>query len=606
MIAVLHYDKLVFKYRSFRDDVSPSPGLCREAMRFRLLLAFILVLPVDASDAFNPFPQHLQQPGDDASFARLTVDAGGKTPTVKKLDPAWAKSLADRGEAETYTKSNSNNFSYLGMPVGGIGAGELYLSGDGRLWEWDIFNTRAGGGDGFPVEQGDAYSKPHFVGATDDPSFQTPVAQGFVLRTKRGNQVDTRTLDKDGFADVRFRGQYPIGYVDYADPSCPVKVGLEAFSPYDPGSIADSTYPATALNYTLTNTSSLPVECTLGGWLENGVAPRSRTDNSISVLLGAKAENHAASAMVSETIRATNLAPPDEAEPVGDIGSGTYADWTVEGTAFGSAPMSVHDYSYDFQIIGMADGYFINSRRDGNDDATGKLTSKPFTINRPYLRFRLGGGKNPGQECINLLVDGQVVETATGEGYEVLGQHNWDVTKFQGKTAVLQIIDATTGKDGHILISDIEQGDLPSYPQPLEHREDFGTMAFAALDNPNATEIIPSVQGPRLCARALRCCARRLRGDRSTRRHQQAGQRAPQQSHSGARAKGHALVRRRVGLSQCPPAPPADGDEPAIQRSVQIGDRRRHAHLRRFPAPRRQHAALARHLLRFDAAVVVP
>jgi hypothetical protein len=34
---------------------------------------------------------------------------------------------------------SGKQLKYVGMPVGGIGCGQLYLGGDGRLWLWDIF-----------------------------------------------------------------------------------------------------------------------------------------------------------------------------------------------------------------------------------------------------------------------------------------------------------------------------------------------------------------------------------------------------------------------------------------------------------------------------------
>ena len=59
-------------------------------------------------------------------------------PDDKKLDPAWVASLSARGEKETY--SDPAALRHIGMPVGGLFAGTVYLSGDGRLWLWDIFN----------------------------------------------------------------------------------------------------------------------------------------------------------------------------------------------------------------------------------------------------------------------------------------------------------------------------------------------------------------------------------------------------------------------------------------------------------------------------------
>ena len=56
----------------------------------------------------------------------------------KKLSAAWVRSLSVRGRKKTY--SNPTARSHIGMPVGGLFAGTVYINGDGQLWLWDIFN----------------------------------------------------------------------------------------------------------------------------------------------------------------------------------------------------------------------------------------------------------------------------------------------------------------------------------------------------------------------------------------------------------------------------------------------------------------------------------
>jgi uncharacterized protein (DUF608 family) len=171
-------------------------------------------------------------------------------PADKKLSPQWVKGLTQRGTPTVY---RGEELKYIGMPVGGICAGQLYLGGDGRLWHWDIFNQeiRTGGGN---------YAHP--------PAAESPVKQGFALRMADGQ---LRPLDVTGFPGVTFRGEYPIGTVEYRDDACPLAVKLEAFSPFIPLNAEDSSLPATVMHFTLRNTSAAPVEATLVGSLENAV-----------------------------------------------------------------------------------------------------------------------------------------------------------------------------------------------------------------------------------------------------------------------------------------------------------------------------------------------
>src|SRR5437588_200419 len=59
-----------------------------------------------------------------------------------RFKPQWLASLTARGEPETYA---GPDLRFIGMPVGGLCTGTLYLGGDGRLWLWDVFNRVAEG-----------------------------------------------------------------------------------------------------------------------------------------------------------------------------------------------------------------------------------------------------------------------------------------------------------------------------------------------------------------------------------------------------------------------------------------------------------------------------
>ena len=69
------------------------------------------------------------------TFTRKDFDK--LVPADKKLSAEWVKALFERGTPEVL---RAEELKYIGMPVGGVGAGHLYLGGDGRLWHWDIFN----------------------------------------------------------------------------------------------------------------------------------------------------------------------------------------------------------------------------------------------------------------------------------------------------------------------------------------------------------------------------------------------------------------------------------------------------------------------------------
>jgi non-lysosomal glucosylceramidase len=464
----------------------------------RALLGFygLSVLAIQAAEPFNPAPARIESPRDDAQavLKRLTTMPDGKTLIQKNLTADWIKTLADRGEPKLYTKANSQDFAYIGMPVGGIGAGELYLSGDGRLWDWDIFGLR--NRLGFPVENGAAYQFPHKV-LTPGDDFQTVVQSGFVIRTKAGDKSDTRALDQGGFSDVSFSGQYPIGSVDYSDAGSPVRIHLDAFSPFIPGNVADSSYPATILSYTVENTSKEKVEATIGGYLENAAAILSR--DSAPVMLENNAFKEQGVTAIDYSVKEIPFEGPAPTM-FDDFESGTYGNWKVEGEAFNSSPPKRDSIGHGNPLSGNQGSYYVDSYRNSNDNQTGKLTSKPFVLKQPYLSFLIGGGNKAGVECINLVVDGKTVQTATGQNDEILRPVSWDVKDLNGKTAQIEIVDQSAEGWGHILIDNIMFADTPGAQIKLKEQQDIGSMALAVLGDGEAA---PEVNGDKLADDAL-------------------------------------------------------------------------------------------------------
>ena len=97
---------------------------------------------------------------------------------------------------------------------------------------------------------------------------------------------------------------------------------------------------------------------------------------------------------------------------IADFEGENYGDWTATGTAFGPGPAR-GTLAGQMEVSGFEGKGLVNSYFEG-DNSTGTLTSPPFAIQRRYINFLLGGGRYPGEACINLLVDGQAVRTATG------------------------------------------------------------------------------------------------------------------------------------------------------------------------------------------------
>ena len=147
-----------------------------------------------------------------------------------------------------------------------------------------------------------------------------------------------------------------------------------------------------------------------------------------------------------------------------DFEGDTYAPWVVTGEAFGPGPAH-GTLPGQMTVEGYKGARLVNSFFQG-DGTTGQLTSPEFRIERKWIAFLIGGGKNPEKLSIQLMIDSKVVRSSTGPndqpgGSEALAPDAWDVSEFQGKLARIMIVDQATGGWGHINVDHITQTDQP-------------------------------------------------------------------------------------------------------------------------------------------------
>ena len=132
------------------------------------------------------------------------------------------------------------------MPLGGIGAGNVSLNGHGKLVRWEFFNV-----------VNNEYEVPHLFAVSCRAAGGAGVAR--VLNDRPSGHLVERNAcqgEMGLFPHVQetiFRGSYPFARIEYRDPSLPVTVSLEAFTPFIPHNSRDSGIPVVLFNFTVRN-----------------------------------------------------------------------------------------------------------------------------------------------------------------------------------------------------------------------------------------------------------------------------------------------------------------------------------------------------------------
>ena len=196
--------------------------------------------------------------------------------------PAPGGAAVVRGWADIRSRRGGvyrgKNLEAVGMPLGGIGTGSIWLNGQGQLGVWQIFNN---------------LSEPRvpdsFLAVAAKAASGPAVAR--VLQTQgEGGLRPVESID--------YEGGYPIARLTFHDAALPVEVVLEAMNPMIPLDTANSSIPCALFRLTAKN----PGRRAGRGRLLRDAAKRGRKPR------GRGAPGRAASAATAETAIAWSAA----------------------------------------------------------------------------------------------------------------------------------------------------------------------------------------------------------------------------------------------------------------------------------------------------------
>lgn len=154
----------------------------------------------------------------------------------------------------------------IAFPLGGVAAGSIALGGRGQLRDWEIFNRPNKGfrpSYSFPsiwVQSGNDKPAARVLESRISPPYEGQDGLG------SDNVPGLSRLES-----ATFTGEYPLAHIDFEDRSLPVKVALDAFSPFIPHEPDDSGLPVAVLRYTVTNPGHMQAKVGIAFSLDNPI-----------------------------------------------------------------------------------------------------------------------------------------------------------------------------------------------------------------------------------------------------------------------------------------------------------------------------------------------
>lgn len=167
-----------------------------------------------------------------------------------------------------------------GINLGGIGTGGVEIRPDGRLYIWNMVNSRPWAGD-HPGEHTTAPIQP----AVMDADWFVRIAEkgkrpvyrwlftghGYALGTASHFWRVHKYFFIKSFPEIRYRAEFPFACLDYIDPELPVSISLRAWSGFVPHDPKDSAIPGCWFDFSFVNKSGRALEVSLV-WQQQNLA----------------------------------------------------------------------------------------------------------------------------------------------------------------------------------------------------------------------------------------------------------------------------------------------------------------------------------------------
>lgn len=200
------------------------------------------------------------------------VAAGGAVPEGQPA-PAAGPAAGSRARIEYPRAFTGRRLAMIAFPLGGVGAGSIALGGRGQLRDWEIFNRPDKG-------HSPAYA---FASIWARRGAARPVArvlESRILPPYEGasglGSANVPGMPRLGSAT--FTGEFPLARIDFRDADLPVKVRLEAFTPFIPGDADASGLPVAVLRYRVANSSAVNARVAIAFSLDNPVGAKERVN----------------------------------------------------------------------------------------------------------------------------------------------------------------------------------------------------------------------------------------------------------------------------------------------------------------------------------------